>query len=252
MDQPVPEPEAAPPEPILCPTCAQPVAVDLTPGQRLMHCPRCDNDFFLPDVEEVDSEVDWQEPTKPSADADAELDGLRIRKLVMIRRSAIRARTYAILVTICSLVMGVQLILTCLQEEHDYGWDRWAILYAFSAAAVAIIATIASAKATALHKEAQKPAGTEPVEPPSFEELSDGSQRVKNLEEMTGEENEQRATSNEQRAINSGKPGASLFGLAARRSLFVVRCSLFVARSSPTPPPPAEHVPGSASSDPRN
>jgi len=107
---------------------------------------------------------------------------------VQARRSAIRARTYAVVILICCLVMGVQLILTDFQEVHLYGWDFWAILYAISAAAMAVIATIASRKAAVLHRESNLSDTTEPEHTPQFDELSDGSQHVENLKEMMNDE----------------------------------------------------------------
>lgn len=95
-----------------------------------------------------------------------------------------RARTYALVVLICCLVMGGQLIFTDIQEVGTYGWDRWAILYAISAAAMVICATLASRKAAALRQESNRSDATIPDVQPQFDELSDGSQQVKNLEEM--------------------------------------------------------------------
>ncbi len=151
----------------------------------VIHCPSCDADFLAATGEQTDGyAVEWETPPAP----DDELDGLRIRKLVQARRSAIRARTYALVILICCLVMGVQLILTDVQEVHLYGWDFWAILYTIFAAAMAVGATIASRKAAQLNRESNLSDTTEPEHAPQFEELSDGSQHVENLKEMMKED----------------------------------------------------------------
>jgi hypothetical protein len=184
MDDPPPTTDPPTPPPILCPNCGQPASIETGESGSVIHCPACDADFLASTGEQTDGcAVEWEEPTPP----DEELDGLRIRKLIQARRSAIRARTYAVVILICSLVMAVQLILTDIQEVHLYGWDLWAILYAIFTGAMVIIATLASRKAAALHRESNPSDMAEPEHAPRFEDLSDGSQRVKNLEEMTGE-----------------------------------------------------------------
>ena len=86
--------------------------------------------------------------------------------------------------------MGVQLVLTDVQEVNLYGWDRWAILYAICAGVMAIGATVSSRKAGALHRESKISSASESEYSPHFDGLSDGSQRVTNLEEMQGANDE--------------------------------------------------------------
>jgi hypothetical protein len=184
MDEPVP---AANSKATACPNCG--AFLEIEPGtQPPLRCPNCQADFVSTiDEPFTDATVDWEEP-EPEPPARDELDGLRIRKLVQARRSAIRARTYALVILICCIVMGVQLILTDVQEVHLYGWDFWAVLYAILTAVMVIIATIASRKSAELHRESNLSESTEPEHAPQFEALSDGSQHVENLEEMTKEE----------------------------------------------------------------
>ena len=188
MDQPVLPPDPSAAEPIVCPNCGQPATIETTESGSVIHCPACDADFLATTGEETDGcAVEWDDPSPPTEEADEELDGLRIRKLVQAKRSAIRARTYAIVILICSIFMAVQLILTDVQEVHLYGWDAWAILYTIFASAMVIIATVASRKAAGLHRESNLSDMEELEHAPHFDDLSDGSQRVKNLEEMHGE-----------------------------------------------------------------
>jgi hypothetical protein len=190
MDEPAPAIESAAPEPIVCPNCGAALPAEVDPSQSIIHCPNCNSDFF-PAVEgEPESAAEWPEPDDPDAEAtrepEGELDGLRIRKMVQVRRSAIRARTYAVVIMICCLVMGVQLIFTDIQEVHSYGWDQWAILYAVLAGLMAIGATVSSGKAAVLHRESKFSSTAETEHAPEFDPLSDGSHHVKNLQEMQG------------------------------------------------------------------
>ena len=183
MDEPAPQTQPVAPQPIACPKCGESLAIEGTDDPQLVRCPRCEADSF-PDIVEEDATVEWEEP----AQADSELDGLRIRNVVQLRRWAIRARTYAVVILICCLVMAIQLILTDIQEVGTYGWDRWAILYAISAAATVIGATIASRKAAALRRESNRSDAQVPEHQPQFDQLSDGSHQVKNLEVMASQD----------------------------------------------------------------
>jgi hypothetical protein len=185
MDQPVLPPDPPATDPILCPNCGQPATIKTDDSGSVIHCPACDADFVATSGEQTDGcAVEWEEPLPTAEGADDELDGLRIRKLVRARRSAIRARTYAVVILICSMFMAVQLILTDVQEVHLYGWDAWAILYTIFAGAMVITATVASRKAAALHRESNLSDMDEPERAPHFDDLSDGSQRVRNLEQI--------------------------------------------------------------------
>jgi hypothetical protein len=176
-----------PDEAFHCPHCDAALVMDsATEPDQVIQCPHCGNDFSL------------AAPVEDAPPGENELDSLRIRQVVKLRRSAMRARTYALLILICCLVMGGQLVLTDVQEVRQYGWDFWGILYAVLAGAMAIGASIASGKAAALRREMMRPAEEDPEHAPQFEALSDGSQRVKNLEAMGEGKNEQRATNNEQ------------------------------------------------------
>jgi hypothetical protein len=179
------EPDAS--SQIICPNCGAPIALPANDGENpSVHCQYCEADFVPGANEESeetqDAAVEWEQP----ANLETELDSMRIRKVIQLRRSAIRARTYAIVVLICCLVMAAQLILTDFQEVGLYGWDRWAILYAISGGALVIIATIASYKAKAFHIESNISSQIDSEHAPHFDALSDGSQRVKNLERMIG------------------------------------------------------------------
>jgi hypothetical protein len=196
MDEPAPptpppEPEAAVTEEtaadaalsdaVLCPSCGTAISIEPGAEQPMMRCPNCDADFFWPEPGENDESAgEWEEP----ADADSELDGMRIRKLVQVRRSAMRARSYAVIIMLCCLVMAAQLILTNVEEIRGYGWDAWAILYAVCAGLMVIGATVASGRAAVLHREARRSDKTDPAQPPHFEQLSDGTHHVTNLEQM--------------------------------------------------------------------
>jgi hypothetical protein len=176
------------PATVTCPQCGQILAIEGYPEHEPMQCPTCGTEFLLNTIDELEQAdpLPADQPVEPGI----ELDGLRIRQLVQLRRASIRARTYAIIIMLCCLIMGAQLVLTGVQEVHSYGWDRWAILYAIFTVVMAVGAAIASRKAGVLHRDSKiSPAPTtEPDYVPQFDDLSDGSHRIANLEMMKKED----------------------------------------------------------------
>src|SRR4051812_8263704 len=79
-----------------CPACGQDVAAPADPSANLLVCPSCGNQFFVGATD--DDDVPAEQASAPApAPADDELDGLRIRQLSAVRRSAFRARSYLLI-----------------------------------------------------------------------------------------------------------------------------------------------------------
>lgn len=137
------------------------------------------------DEEQAEQPFDTgDEPTAQAShdDREHELDGLRIRQLSALRRSAYRTRSFAIIVAVACLVVGIQLAIKAFRAES--AWFR------VLSAALAVFALFGAVHFTrriaALQRELRTPPPMPPEPPggPDFSTLSDGSQQWKNLEDI--------------------------------------------------------------------
>jgi hypothetical protein len=121
-------------------------------------------------------------PPPPNDDREHELDGLRIRQLSALRRSAYRTRSFAIIVAVACLVVAIQLTVNAFAAA--------AATYRALFAALAVLALFGAIhfarRVAALQRELRTPPSMPPVPPggPDFSTLSDGSQQWKNLEDI--------------------------------------------------------------------
>jgi hypothetical protein len=106
-----------------------------------------------------------------------ELDGLRIRRLAAVRKAAYRARSYCIIASVACLVLAIQL-----------GWTavhRKSAVPGLIAIAAVICCVSLLKRSRRLHREATQSSLEIPAIPPDFSTLSDGSQRWKDLDNIT-------------------------------------------------------------------
>src|SRR5690242_7635892 len=154
-----------------CPHCQQTVDVQEVPEHGVVTCPHCSGEFSLPEpVAEEDQEV--------------ELDGLKIRQLSTMRRTAYRGRSYAIIAAAACAVVAVQLIWLSIRHVYTIGWGVWPIGYLLLVPLALWGAWHFLERAQSLGIESKRSALDEPTTAPDFSSLSDGSQHAKNLEEM--------------------------------------------------------------------
>jgi len=195
-----------------CPACAQVVHATPGPVARLLECSNCGAHIVIPNEE---GETDLAEELGPSEEEKAtraagELNSLRMRHIIVQRRTAIRSRTYNI-VGACGCLMGaIKLVIMARADVRTIGW-HWEQIADILIAAVALYGVIFFAKRAAhWNRESRAPifdAGkcpkcgydlraTKEVCPecgtpvpadhavPDFSTLSDGSQYAKNLEKL--------------------------------------------------------------------
>jgi hypothetical protein len=124
------------------------------------------------------------EPPPPAQhdDREHELDGLRIRQLASLRRGAYRARSFAVIVAVTCLVVGIQ---RTVKTVTGVG-----LLFRVLSGGFAVLAFLAAVhfarRVAALQRELRTPPPMppEPAGGPDFSTLSDGSQQWKNLEDV--------------------------------------------------------------------
>jgi hypothetical protein len=119
--------------------------------------------------------------------SDDHLNSNRIRQMASLRRGAIRSRSY------CVIALG-----GCVVGAAEFVFDafhRWpapvnlrgvlvAILYLFCSIALLVLGGYFLRLAIRFHLEAKQSALPPPATTPDFSQLQDGSQIVRNLEDM--------------------------------------------------------------------
>jgi hypothetical protein len=169
-----------------CPDCGEPIQAAPGPVPRLLDCPACEERFLIPALDGSTDLPTDPEPTEAehAARAQSELDGLRMRHMVVTRRTAIRSRTYAILGAALCVMGAVKLVMMTVQDIRAAGWGRWPA--AFMIGAIACCCGMAYFLGRAAHwqRESRAEKMPEPETPPDFSTLSDGSQYAKNLENL--------------------------------------------------------------------
>ena len=170
-------------EDLVCPECGQPLEAIRGDVAQLARCPACENEFVIPAVDGSTELAEAEEVEQPVA-PESELDGLRMRQMVTARRAAIRSRTYMLLGAMLCAVGCAKLITLMVSHIGREGWSRLVIGYGIFAGLAIVGAFYCLRRAGELNKESKGSALPEPAEPPDFGPLSDGSQHVKNLEEI--------------------------------------------------------------------
>ena len=136
-----------------------------------------DDPFLIIDDEPVD-----EGEIANSVSAEDELDALRIRQVVRLRRANIRSQTYGIVGTILCAVAAIKFVL---MTYHRYELEQWKFCAAFAASA---LASALGALTFAMHVDRLRDELHRPENDfqhtPDFEPLSDGSHHVRNLEDM--------------------------------------------------------------------
>jgi hypothetical protein len=172
-----------------CPHCNQ--AVEAEPGEtaQTIACPVCGQTFVLPSA---DGSLDLPEENDRDAAAlehahaarEQELDGLRVRNLVVAKRAAIRSRTYAIVGAVLCLMTAIDMVISTVTDVRKGGWHPKEVGYVMVAAA-ALLALIPLVQNAILYgRESKAVVIPEPETPPDFSTLSDGSQISEQLKDV--------------------------------------------------------------------
>jgi len=115
------------------------------------------------------------------------LNSNRIRQMAALRRGAIRSRSYCV-IALCGCIVGAA-------EFGFDAWKRWprpanvrgvlvATVYVLCGVGLLLLGRYFFRLAMRFHGETRQSNLPNPQTPPDFSQLSDGSQIVKNLEEI--------------------------------------------------------------------
>jgi hypothetical protein len=118
---------------------------------------------------------------------DTHLNSNRIRQMAALRRAAYRSRSYCLIAIGACIVGAAELVFDAIHRlrQHPAFFGILIATAYFLAAAVLIVLTRYFIRLAArFHRESKKSILSDPAIPPDFSQLQDGSQVVKNLEEM--------------------------------------------------------------------
>lgn len=177
-----------PPEPqtFACPDCGEPVQATPGPVARLLECPACEERFLIP-AEDGSTELPTDpEPSEEERDAraESELNALRMRHIVVARRTAIRSRTYAILGAGACIMGAIKLGIMTWHETRAAGWTLRPVSFVLFAVVACLGALYFLGRAAYWQRESRAHKIPDPDTPPDFSTLSDGSQHARNLENL--------------------------------------------------------------------
>ena len=154
-------------------------------GESLLQCPHCGLQFFAATADDDAHEAETldyysaQHPEEP-------LSEVRIRQISGLRRAAYRSRSWVIIAAGVCLVAGVKLVITMVLDIRG-GLRARPIRYGLAAVALFMICAYLVRQAIEMTRRIRQARQPEPREPPDFSSLSDGSQRWKNLEDLSGD-----------------------------------------------------------------
>jgi DNA-directed RNA polymerase subunit RPC12/RpoP len=173
-----------------CPECGADVAAP--EGSPAVQCSQCGAQFFKPGEAEDGQAFELSDGSSESlaADRDAELSRLRIRQFAVLRRAVYRSRSYFFMGVIVCLAAVIDLIWTAIHlaitTRLRTGPSSWLL---FVGCVVLVVPALWGTRYFAgrigeTNRELESSAREEPGAEPDFSSLSDGTQQVKNLEEM--------------------------------------------------------------------
>lgn len=177
-----------PSQPLTCPHCGGAVDVSLGEVARRVICPACEAEFVVPakdgstEVPDAEIEADDEEPLRRREE---ELSGRRIRQVAVAKRAAIKTRSYLIVALWACVVITIQLTILTAERIQEDGFGLRPGLYLTFAAVCGLGAIYFYRKAREVRREIESNQLAGPEIEPDFSTLSDGSQRVTNLERMT-------------------------------------------------------------------
>jgi hypothetical protein len=168
-----------------CPGCDEEVDIAADSHGQLVRCPYCNTDFFASaEQSHLDVVDDTPQPMEVPSE-EAAFDKHRVAMLVALRLGAIRARSWWVI----GLFLSIMAILDALRRAALYAevlhhWGIWPTIDILIALLAVRWAVHCWRRARELKREIDHSAIPDPVTPPDFSTLSDGTDRWKDLENV--------------------------------------------------------------------
>lgn len=169
-----------------CPRCGN--EFQIIEQSPILQCTACGEQFFPPEPAEVP--IETTESPEPKPTSEEELSGMRIRQISVMRRAAYRTRSYYIIGLGACVVIAIELclmIVRSIRETHLH--FRTSSLFAFTAYCLFLVGAIAGGfffarRLLELQQEIRQSLQKEPAAQPDFSTLQDGTQHIRELEQM--------------------------------------------------------------------
>jgi len=180
------------PESIACPHCSAELEAAAIDVPQVIVCPACQQSFVLPGIDgstelpiDQDDQREREEAEQRLVQRQTEeLSGLRIRNLSVGKRAAIRARSYFLVAALGCLVAFGQCLSNVVNHVIIRQLTLWDVTYVLIGIASIWGVDFCLRRARALLREIEATSLSEPTAAPDFAPLNDGSQIVRNLEEI--------------------------------------------------------------------
>ena len=182
-----------------CPACGHAISPSDTAGSNasLLQCPQCGEQFFATETDEIDSSFDDDEAARQELedrqtsaqtdDASPDLSTLnerRIRAVVIERRAVYRSRSWAIVLAGVCVVGAGQMVLLIVRAVSDGAVTGRTIGFMVATPVALVLTVYFARKAVEFGRRAAQVRTPDPQTAPDFSTLSDGSQTVRNLQDM--------------------------------------------------------------------
>ncbi len=182
-----------------CPACGHAISPSDTAGSNasLLQCPRCGEQFFATEPDEIDSSSDDDEAARQELedrqtsaqtdDASPDLSTLnerRIRAVVIERRAVYRSRSWAVVLAGVCVVGAGQMVLLIVRAVSDGAVTVRTIGFMVATPVALVLTVYFARKAAEFGRRAAQVRTPDPQTAPDFSTLSDGSQTVRNLQDM--------------------------------------------------------------------
>jgi hypothetical protein len=167
-----------------CPGCGERVEANVEEVARMVECPACGEGLIIPGA---DGSTNLPEPAgeeEEHGEEAEELNSLRIRHMVVTRRTAIRTRTYFVTGAVACVTGAIELVVMTVTEVRRVGWHLRQAGFVLAAVVGGWAAVYFMRRAAYWGEQGRAAKIPEPETPPDFSTLSDGSQHAKNLENL--------------------------------------------------------------------
>lgn len=155
-----------------CEKCGHAIAAS-EEGEYPTACPACGELLVIADDE-----------PPPQANRDEEIEAVAIRRIVQERRALLRTRGYYLVLTWACIAVAAQMIWMMVHALIVGGWQNWQVIYPAAALFLVMLARDMWVRAQKLGAQVRASSLTQPTAPPDFTQLSDGSQKWKDLENL--------------------------------------------------------------------
>lgn len=167
----------------LCPHCDHPLSAWRSEtGDESEACPTCGGPLASADVgateqERAEQEERLRQEVEQRTRA-ARLDDVRVKQVLTERRSLFRMRSYFVALAVTAAVAAGQLGIWAFARITRGGLDLFVVGYLVAIAGLVAAAIFAVGRVRRYTAELAIPVQRDPIEPPDFSTLSDGSHRL--------------------------------------------------------------------------